>query len=163
MLKRLIRSIRKQPKGTRDSIAMGIAVSFTAVVFIVWGYHMPARMSSITEKSADDETPSFSQLFFDFKNQATVIKTSVNEVVETNGTLVDSELSEQSNDVSETGTSSVWYQISDTASSTLGQSTSTSVADFATSSQFVSSSSRSIRIVTATSSPSNTATTAKNE
>lgn len=128
MIKSFIRNIRRQPKWKRDNIAFGIAGTFTAVIFVVWLYHMPARISAISNKSSDDKSSaSFSQLFSEVKSQASTIKASVsgNTDVKNNNDVIEAEnnFSSDTNSSSETTNSSSTSQV--VASSSLQLSSST--------------------------------------
>lgn len=154
MIKRLIKSIRRKPKGVRDNIAMSIAGVFTAAVFVVWLYHMPARQSVIAEKAANDSTPGFSQIFREIGTQATAIKSSLSEVSkEENEPEAQKSSLETEGDFSQgVFTSSPNTSSSSTSSSTTSSSTSSSV-------QSAPTIPREVRIVTtATTSTSVTAT-----
>ena len=74
MIKRVIRNIRRKSRATRDSIALGMAVVFTLVVFGVWIYHVPIRFVALSNKITEDESPNFSQLFGDVRKQAASVK-----------------------------------------------------------------------------------------
>lgn len=75
MLK-LLRHIRRQPKNIRDNYAMGIAVSFTAIVFIFWGVaKMDNGFSGFGLPQTDKQTP-FATLIKQSKEQFATIKGS---------------------------------------------------------------------------------------
>lgn len=72
-----MRGIRKQPKPMRDNIAMVVAGLFTAAVFVVWLYHMPARNAVFTERESDKESVGFSHLMDQVGSQLSAVKDSV--------------------------------------------------------------------------------------
>jgi hypothetical protein len=79
MLKRLIKNIRQQPKGTRDKIAFGIAGGFTACLLTIWIYQMPARMSAISGSHDDGSSQVFSQFFDEIGDQFAAVKDAIPE------------------------------------------------------------------------------------
>ena len=78
MLRRLIRSIRRQPKPVRDQLALISAGVFTAVVAFVWVYHVPTKFAALNEQrqmtAHDTEGPSFSQLFGGMREQVAAVR-----------------------------------------------------------------------------------------
>lgn len=85
MIKRLLRSIRQKPKNTRDTIALAIAGSVTAVVLLAWVYNVPTKYATIEEKHAESEAaaPGFSQFFDEIGDQITEVKASIKESIAT--------------------------------------------------------------------------------
>lgn len=82
MIKSLIKNIRRQPKATRDKIALGVAGLFTTAVFMIWLYHMPTKISSIAaEHQSDESSPGFSQLFKEIGGQISSVKEAISESV----------------------------------------------------------------------------------
>jgi hypothetical protein len=67
MIKRLINIVRNQPNEAKDKIALGVAGGFTAIVFVIWAYHLPARMESMNASEKDSSSPAFSQLISEVK------------------------------------------------------------------------------------------------
>lgn len=80
MVKRLIKKIRRQSRETRDKVALGAAVAVTAVVFMVWAYHMPARHTTLAEQSAPDDSPGFFSVFSSAKEQVAEVRESLSSV-----------------------------------------------------------------------------------
>jgi hypothetical protein len=79
MVKRLIRSIRQKPKGTRDAVAFGGALVFTLMVFTVWAFNTPARMAAIQESYiTEDRSAGFGSLFGGIKDQFATAVESIN-------------------------------------------------------------------------------------
>jgi len=78
MIKRFLRNLRQKPKGVRDNIALGIAGTFTAIVFMVWLHHFPSKAAVLTsqEQTKADEKPGFAGIFGDFKEQLASLKES---------------------------------------------------------------------------------------
>jgi len=48
MLRKLIGNIRRQPKRTRDNVALGVASTVTFVVALVWVFNAPTMFSGLT-------------------------------------------------------------------------------------------------------------------
>ena len=95
MIKRLIKNIRRQPKHTRDKIALGVAGSFTAVIFAVWVYNVPARLSAISQEHEKDTAPVFSQLFDQIGSQLSSVKEAVSETGNATTSKVEAESKRQ--------------------------------------------------------------------
>ncbi|MEN9922276.1 MAG: hypothetical protein RL097_553 [Candidatus Parcubacteria bacterium] len=87
MIKRILRNLRTKPKSVRNNIALGIAGTFTALVFSVWLYHFPNKISSLTEFSQSNKnknTAEFTDFFGQVKDQiATLNEATENEVATT--------------------------------------------------------------------------------
>jgi len=115
MLKRLIKTIRRQPKARRDSIAMGIAGTFTAFVFMVWIYNVPSQMSSLSEEKETDSLPSFSHLFSEVKSQASAVKANFSGTDEETSSTTGQSKSEQNKQTTSESSSS--YMNASTSSS----------------------------------------------
>lgn len=75
MIKRLLRNLRQKPKIVRDNIALGIASTFTFIVGSFWLYNFSA-IHGVNTASETKNTPAFSGLFSDFKDQIATIKES---------------------------------------------------------------------------------------
>lgn len=166
MIKRLIRTIRRQPKGKRDSIAMGIAGVFTAMVFMVWIYNMPERFASIAEKNSNDSSPGFSQLFSEVSSQASAIKASISGEEDIKAGFEEVEPESQTVDGfwSEATTSPILVAASTTVTSSPNQASSTvSTSSSTPAQQPATVSPREVRIVTTSSSSLATTTTAEEQ
>ncbi|MCA9358468.1 hypothetical protein KC902_04370 [Candidatus Kaiserbacteria bacterium] len=79
MIKRFLRHLRQQPKGVRDNIALGVAVSFTAVVVFGWMYSLPMKIADRMERlaSGNEEKPGFTALFKGIKDQVAEVADAV--------------------------------------------------------------------------------------
>lgn len=71
MIKRFLRHLRQQPKGVRDNIALGVAITFTAVVVFGWMYSLPMKVADRMSRIASgaQEKPGFTALFGGIKDQ----------------------------------------------------------------------------------------------
>ncbi len=86
MIKRAILNLRHKPKPVRDRIALGIASGVTALVVMVWMYHLPTKLASITEKSQKSgEERGFASLFSEVGDQIATVKESFSDVTAENG------------------------------------------------------------------------------
>ncbi|MCA9355395.1 hypothetical protein KC865_02480 [Candidatus Kaiserbacteria bacterium] len=172
MIKRLIRAIRRKPKGVRDNIALSIAGSFTAVVFMVWLYHMPARNAALVELQNDDSSPGFFKMFQGVEGQISAVKEAVKGEAEpvSEGTLRNAERKienepafygfiEASSSVATTTTSTY----SGTTSDATDSSTSSVGINETKTTPTVVSPPREVRIVTVPDVGENSSTTAPNE
>lgn len=152
MLRRLIRSVRKKSKGTRDNIALGIAVMFTGVVAVTWLYHWPMGAESMSaEVSQTTEKSAFADLFSSFKDQFSELKeesASIKKEAEEKSLA-----SDLAPEPVATGAPSVSYE-----SSMENSSTGTIASQTTTTSGQMESVPQPIRIVT-THKPTSTATT----
>ena len=82
MIKRLLKTVRRQPKAVRDKIAMGLAGVFTALVATVWLYGSPDRFSASSELSTTESPPAFSQFFSNIGDQLAAVKESLSTSTE---------------------------------------------------------------------------------
>lgn len=93
MIKRLLRNIRQKPKAVRDNIALGIAGTFTAIVFSIWVYHFPSKIAALTDSTQSDkgeESPAFTDFFGEIKDQiATLNEATDGDLVESATSSVD--------------------------------------------------------------------------
>ncbi|MCA9356852.1 hypothetical protein H6784_05300 [Candidatus Nomurabacteria bacterium] len=61
MIRKTITKIRQQPKHVRDKFALGLAGTFTALIFAFWLYGVPGRMAEIDSRVNPDEPGLMSQ------------------------------------------------------------------------------------------------------
>lgn len=146
MIKHLLRNLRQQPKGTRDNVALGIAVAVTSVVAMGWLYGFPMKTHIQTEVITGEEKPGFTALFSDIKNQLAGIGDIVTEQ-EISSTTRSGVISDYQIVMPSSATSS-----KSSFFTSLSTSTATSTVDneaaSSTATSTASSASRSIRIVT---------------
>ncbi len=160
MIKRLIKNIRRQPKARRDSIALSIAGTFTAAIFVVWLYHMPARNALFTAKETDSSAPGFSQFFNEFGNQASAIKSSFNQDTEESKLKADeANVSQRNGLFFGTTTPDGVFNASSTATTSEDYSTSTAENTDTPPAESTEPRPRVVRIITTNSSSSASATT----
>jgi len=75
-MRKLIGKIRRQPKQRRDSIAFGIAASFTFLVVTIWLFNVPNTFSGVL--STTGSTEKTQEGFFDkINSQAAAVKESI--------------------------------------------------------------------------------------
>jgi hypothetical protein len=143
MVKRLIRTIRQKPKGTRDGVAFGLALVFSLFVFTVWIFNTPARMNAIEESytvNKEVRESGFGSLFFGIKEQFATAINSVRIPTTTSETeLVD---------VSQKSTSSTRTPSMQEVVDNIRKQNSPNEAGISTSSQEVEETGREVRIIT---------------
>ncbi len=76
MIFRLIKRIRHQPKGTRDTIAISIAGVVTLVIAGVWIIRVPSQLA-ITSSQVSEEPSAFSTLFSSMGEQFSDMQAAV--------------------------------------------------------------------------------------
>lgn len=74
---RLFRHIRRQPKNVRDNYAVGIAASFTAIVFVFWGVAQMDEGFSGNVLPKGEATSPFATLIKESKEHLANIKNSI--------------------------------------------------------------------------------------
>lgn len=82
MIRKTILKIRRQPKYVRNNIAMGLAGSFTAVVFVIWAYHIPSQLDEIDNGKNANENGLMSQFMDNVGKQVSSIKDAIPENLE---------------------------------------------------------------------------------
>lgn len=148
MIKNLIKKIRHQPKAARDKVALVIAGVFTFGVFSIWAYHLPERMSTITEGQEEDSSPGFSQILGEISDTFSSIKDAIPEDVDMKEIEADLAGTDDTNATSTLVTaSSTLPVVSAGTSSSSGTNTASSASP-----------ARAIRIVTSSSSVATTST-----
>ncbi len=165
MIKHLLKNIRKKPKAVRDNIAMGIAGTFTALVFSFWLYNVPEKFSAIQE---NDNESSFFSLFSNIKEQAAVVASEdVSESDETDSRVNAADLILSGDYVAPPPEKKEAYYVTVASSTSLSEdSASTTAASASEVVAPVSSdpvSARSIRIVTVKGESGIASTTAVND
>lgn len=94
MIKRILRNLRMKPKSVRNNIALGIAGTFTALVFSVWLYHFPNKITSLTEFSQsnkNENTAEFTDFFGQVKDQIATLNEATGDEVAATTTSVANE------------------------------------------------------------------------
>jgi len=164
MIKHLVKKIRRQPKGVRDNIALGIAATFTAFIFVIWLYHLPVRNAALVENK-QDESSSFSQLLGGVSDQVSAIKEAVKdksdpeEEKEDGAAVQDSEMNTTS--VSQNVNEPILILSSSTVADIAKKSE--QVKPVSTSSEEQENPPRVVRIVTSQESSSSSSSTAQNQ
>ena len=125
-MSRLLRSLQKKSKDTRDGIALTIAGTVTIMVFAIWLYHMPSRQAALEMRNEQTEAdePGFSQVFDGIKTQMSNFK---EELDDRGGTTTESDQNEMDLSIVSSSTSAndqvINYSFSNSADNNTAPST----------------------------------------
>jgi hypothetical protein len=102
MIRRFLLYLRQKPKPFRDNVAVGVAVSFTAVVALIWSTGVPERFETIARTSIEaSEQPIFSQFSSKIGEQLAQVKQVVSATTEGANTSTGTEASPENNSLEE--------------------------------------------------------------
>lgn len=82
MLKSVLRYVRRQPKPVRDRYALGVALSFTAIVGLMWLATLPDRFVAVQAVAVEGDSSAhpFSSLWGGLKDQVASLGDALGDV-----------------------------------------------------------------------------------